>query len=144
MIMPISSRIVFTFIGVTTPIGSFLADFNETHSFNPNWPPHAKFHGGQTLSMSVLLGLMTVVFAWRKTSDRTSAVIAASGFAALYYISQSSAILYPGTAFFDPQFITPNSYPLGIALQVYLEIFYYLLVALASWLALRRGARWTD
>jgi len=69
--------------------------------------------------------------------------VAASGFAALYYISQSSAILYPGTAFFDPQFITPHSYPLGIALQIYLDVFYYLLVALASWLALRRGARWT-
>ncbi len=141
MIMPISSRIVFTFIGVTTPIGSFLADFNETHSFNPNWPPHAKFHGGQTLSMSVLLGLMTIVFAWRKASDWTTAVITTAAFAALYRISQAASILYPGTAFFDPQFVTPNSYPLGIAIQVYIEAGCLTLIAVASWLALRRGAR---
>jgi hypothetical protein len=143
MLMPVPSRILYTFIGITIPIGSFLADYNETHIFNPNWPPHAKFHGGQTLSMSVLLGLMTIVFAWRKTDDRTSAVIATSGFAALYWISQGAAILYPGTAFFDPQFVTPNSYPLGIALQVYIEIANLALILLASWLALRRSARWT-
>jgi hypothetical protein len=87
MFMPLASRILFTLIGVTTPIGAFLADYNETHIFNPNWPPHAKFHGGQTLSMSVVLGSMTVVFAGRKTRDQTSAVIAASGFAAAYYVS---------------------------------------------------------
>jgi hypothetical protein len=140
--MPIASRILYTFIGITIPLGSFLADFNETHSFNPNWPPHAKFHGGQTLSMSVMLGVMTIVIAWRKTGEQTSAVITTSAFAALYWISQGASILYPGTAFFDPQFVTPNSYPLGIALQVYIEAGNLALIALASWLALRRGARW--
>jgi hypothetical protein len=140
MLMPLPSRIIYTFIGITMPVGSFWADYNETHIFNSNWPQHAKFHDGQTLSMSLLLGLMTIVFAWRKTGEQTSAVIAASGFAALYWISQGSAILYPGTAFFDPQFVTPNSFPLGIALQVYIEVGYLALTALAGWLALRPGA----
>lgn len=142
MIMPLSSRILYTFIGITIPLGSFWADYNETHIFNPNWPPHAKFHGGQTLTMSLLLGLMTIVFAWRKTSDRVTSVLAVSGFAALYWISQGAAILYPGTAFFDPQFVTPNSYPLGIALQLYIGGGYLALTALAGWLALRREAHW--
>ena len=57
-------------------------------------------------------------------------------------ISQGAAILYPGTAFFDPQFITTNSYPLGIPQQGYIEIINLALVGLASYLALRRGARW--
>ncbi len=142
MLMPLSSRVIYTFIGITMPIGSFWADYNETHIFNPLWPPHAKFHDGQTLSMSILLGLMTMVFAWRKTDERKSAVIAASGFAAVYWISQGSASLYPGTAFFDPQFVTTNSFPLGIALQVYIEAGYLALTALASWLALRTSAHW--
>ena len=45
-------------------------------------------------------------------------------------------------AFFDPQFVTPNSFPLGIALQLYVGMVYLTLVALATWLALRRGASW--
>jgi uncharacterized protein DUF6640 len=143
MFMPFSSRILYTLVGITMPVGSFWADYNDTHIFNPNWPPHAKFHDGQTLSMSILLGLMTILFAWKKTKDQTSAVVAASGFAAVYWISQGAAILYPGTAFFDPQFVTPNSFPFGIALQVYIEIAHLALIALASWLALRRGVRWS-
>jgi hypothetical protein len=142
MFMPLASRILYSLIAAIIAIGSFAADYNETHIFNPNWPPHAKFHGGQTLSMSVLLGLMTIVFAWRKAGDRTTAVFTTAAFAALYWISQAAAILYPGTTFFDPQFVTPDSYPLGIAIQVYIEAGCLSLIALASWLALRRGARW--
>jgi hypothetical protein len=142
MLMPLPSRVIYTFIGITMPIGSFLADYNETHIFNPTWPPHAKFHDGQTLSMSVLLGLMTIVFAWRTSADRISTIVAASGFAAIYWVSQGASILYPGTAFFDPQFVTPNSFPLGIALQVYIEAVYLILTALAGWLALRPGSNW--
>jgi hypothetical protein len=54
MLMPAPSSILYTFIGVTTPIGAFLADYNETHIFNVNWPPHAKFHGGQNATRSAL------------------------------------------------------------------------------------------
>jgi hypothetical protein len=49
------------------PIGSVWADSNETHIFNPNWPPHGKIHGGQTLPMAVLLGVVKVLFAWRNS-----------------------------------------------------------------------------
>jgi hypothetical protein len=68
----------------------------KTHLFNARWPPHAKFHTGQTLIMSLLPGVMTIFFAWRKTADLTLSVIAASAFAALYWISQGLAILYRG------------------------------------------------
>jgi hypothetical protein len=51
-------------------VGAHMADFfSNTHIFNDRWPPHAKFHTGQTLSMSILLGVMSVFFAWRKTAD---------------------------------------------------------------------------
>ena len=79
MLMPVPSRIIYTFIGITLPIGSFWADYNETHIFS---------------------------------------------------------------AFIDPQLVTPNSFPHGIALQVYIEAAYLALTAVAGWLALRSGARW--
>jgi hypothetical protein len=86
--------------------------------------------------MSVLLGLMTLFFALRKTDDKTSTIIAVTGFAAVYWLSQAAAILYPGTAFFDPRFVKSNSYPLCIALQLYIEAIYIALIILASWLAI--------
>jgi hypothetical protein len=142
MLMPLSSRIIFIALGILMPVGAHLADFNATHIFNPDWPPHAKFHGAQTLMLSVLLGGMTILVAWRRTADRLSSIIAASGFASLYWISQGAAALYPGTAFFDPRFDTPDKYLLGLADQLWIELLFLSLTALAAWLALRPGARW--
>ncbi len=142
MLMPISSRIIFTLLAILMPVGAHLADFNATHIFNPEWPPHAKFHGPQTLMMSVGLGIMTILLAWRRTKDRQASVISAAGFAALYWVSQGFAAFYPGTAFFDPKFDTPNKYIFGLADQLWIELVFLALTALAVWLALRRKARW--
>ena len=88
-------------------IGPFIADFNHTHVLNPRWPPHARFHNGQTMSMGVLLGLTSLYYAWRRKStldgakeDLFIAAIAGS----LYWISGLSAILYPGSLAVDPEF----------------------------------------
>jgi len=56
MQMALSSRLIFTAIGVSLPLAAHAADMNRTHIYNPRWPRHAKFHNGQTLSMSLLLG----------------------------------------------------------------------------------------
>jgi hypothetical protein len=143
-VMPMPSRIIFTVIGISLPIGSHLADYNKTHIFNPRWTAHAKFHGGQTLMFSIILGILTVFFAWRKTTDRLNAVFAVSAFAAIYFVAQAGAILYPGTAAFDPEFVTSTSYILGLPQQSYIEILYILVTVVAAWLALKPGAKWTE
>jgi hypothetical protein len=144
MKMPLSSRLIFAFLAIQLIVGSHLADFNRTHIFNPNWPPHAKFHDAQTLTFSWLLSICSVFFAWRKTNERLTSVLAASLFAAVYFIAQMGAILYPGTALFDPDTITPASMLLGIPGQVYVEIVTFALVGLAAWLALKPNAKWTN
>ena len=144
MKMPLSSRLIFILLAILLPLGAHLADYNKTHIFNPHWPPHAKFHGAQTLMFSWLLGICSAFFAWRKTSERLTSVLAAAMFAAIYYIAQAGAILYPGTAVFDPDAITPASIILGIPGQVYAEVFSLVLTGLATWFALKPNAKWTN
>ena len=64
-----TGRVLLTIAGLFTAISPYIADFNETHVYNPSWTPHAKFHNGQTMSMGVYLGAMTVYFALRKSRD---------------------------------------------------------------------------
>jgi hypothetical protein len=144
MRMPLISRLLFTLVSLGLIAGAHLADLSRSHIYNPQWPPHAKFHTGQTLAMSVFLAVLTIYFAWRKTSDQRQAVFAAAGFAVGYWVTQAAAILYPNTAFFDPQFLTANSFVIGLPLQALFQIAFLLLIALASFLALRKAARWSQ
>ena len=142
--MPLVSRLLFTLSAVGLTVGAHVADLSPSHLFNDRWPPHAKFHTGQTLSNSVLLALLTILFAWRKTSDRREGVYATAGFAAAYWVTQASAIAYPNTAFYDPEFTPRHAFTLGLPIQAYFQILFVSLIALASWLALRKSAHWSD
>ena len=144
MRMPLASRILFALSGIGLVVGAHVADLSSSHLFNDRWPPHAKFHTGQTLSMSCLLALLMIFFACRKTSDQREAVIATAGFAATYWVTQATAIAYPNTGFFDPEFATPHSFRLGLPAQAYFEIAFLSVIALASWLAIRKSAHWSN
>lgn len=143
MRMPLTSRLLFTLAAVLMPIGAHLADMNETHMFNPLWPPHARFHNGQTLAFSLFLAAFTLFFAWRRTDDRETGVLAAAGFASVYWFTQTAAILYPGTTFFDPQFDQPSGYVLGVPIQLWIEFGFLAVIAAGTWVALRADAHWT-
>ena len=82
-------------------IGPYLFDFNRTHIYNESWPPHAKFHNAQTMSSGVALSVATLVNLWRPGSGRVGLDAAALS-ASVYWVSQLSAVLYPGTASVDP------------------------------------------
>jgi hypothetical protein len=69
--------------------------------------------------MSILLGLASLFFAWRKTSDKKVTLYAAAGLSAIYWVTQATAILFPGTAYYDPEL--PHSFPLGLPGQAYFE-----------------------
>jgi hypothetical protein len=135
MHMALSSRLIFTVIGVTLPIAAHVADMSQTHIYNPHWPPHAKFHNGQTLSMSLLLGGLTIFLAWWPSKSVPAMLAAAAVAASLYFISQSTAILYPNTAYFDPEF-KPQTVR-GVPLAVVIDVVYLSAVVVASWLGFR-------
>jgi hypothetical protein len=144
MRMPFISRLLFTLAALGLSVGAHFADMNPSHIFNDRWPPHAKFHAGQTLAMSIFLPLLSIFFAWRKTTDQRLSVLATAGCSAAYWVTQATAILYPNTAFYDPEFIRTDSFRLGLPGQAYFEIVFLSLIALASWFALRKSARWSN
>lgn len=119
--------------------GGLLADLNNTHLYNPRWPPHARFHDGQTMAVGVLLALASLFFAWRGTGDRKTNVLAATLFAGLLYVSQAAANFFPGVAWTDPEFLKPGQTLTQLGPQVYLDLGMTALVLLAAWLSWPRA-----
>ncbi|WP_158821722.1 DUF6640 family protein [Granulicella sp. S156] len=144
MRMPLVSRVFFCFVSIYLVVGAHIADYSRTHLLDPRWPPHAKFHDGQTLMFSVFLAALTIYFASRKTQDRNVTLIATTSFAALYWVTQALAIVYPGTAFVDPEFDTPRAYLLGLPAQVVIDVIALCLISVASYLAARKSSLWTS
>lgn len=124
---------LLTTVGLFTAIAPYLADWNETHIYNPNWPPHAKFHNGQTLAMGSLLGLGTLFFVWRRSGAPSTNLLSAGIFAALYWVSQMAAFLYPDVSYTDPELVGSDG-PATVPPQLYMECVVLTVIALGVYL----------
>ncbi|KAJ6507093.1 hypothetical protein C8R45DRAFT_817122 [Mycena sanguinolenta] len=62
--MTTPGKFLISLVALATSTGCYMADWNETHIYNPTWPPHVKFHNGQTMSMGALLGICTLWYLW--------------------------------------------------------------------------------
>lgn len=120
--MTILSKALLSFVSLTTSVGCYIADWNETHIYNERWPPHAKFHNGQTMSMGALLGLITAFYTFRSARSaelRSHYLDVVAWVGALYWVTQLSAFLYPGSLATDPEFGTgaPQIYVSAVSLS---------------------------
>ncbi|PWW60211.1 hypothetical protein DFQ13_1076 [Actinokineospora spheciospongiae] len=98
-------KILISASAVISGAGPYVFDWNDTHIHNPHWPPHAKFHNAQTMSMGAGLAAATLWHLWRpaRTPAATrTALDAAALCAALYWLTQISALAYPGAKAVDP------------------------------------------
>lgn len=127
--------ILFSVANIYYMIGSFIADFNETHIYNPRWSSHAKFHDGQTMTLSVLLGATSLYLFFRRGSSRKEKqhdLFNAAVVGSLYCLSGLVAISFPGTAWADPDHKLPITY-----IQAYLFSLQLVLNWLGYFLELR-------
>ena len=96
-------KLLISLVAAFTAVSPYLADWNETHIYNPLWLPHAKFHNAQTMVLGAFLGLLSLYCLWlrRETSDKQK-LNEAAVLASLYWLAQLPAALFPGTALADP------------------------------------------
>jgi hypothetical protein len=95
-------KALISFLGVFTAVSPFLADWNVTHIYNPNWPPHAKFHNAQTMVLGAFLGLLTLYCLWlRKSISEKEKLNQSSILVSLYWLAQFPSTFFPGTKLQD-------------------------------------------
>ncbi len=106
-------------VAVVTALGGLAADYfvpwsARQHIRNPAWPPHAKFHNGQTILMGFCLGVLALVILFAERGAGIWPLVTASVVTSLYWWCLLAAPIFPGTAWTDPEFeaITPR--PLGL------------------------------
>ncbi|APA10033.1 hypothetical protein sscle_05g048030 [Sclerotinia sclerotiorum 1980 UF-70] len=121
--MPKLGRSILAIVAVINGIGGFIADWNHTHVYNPRWPPHAKFHNGQTLSTGVLLGIGALYYLYRPSTSRViekESLYTAALLTSLNWVAQVSAAFYPGSLPVDPEFGDgfPQAYIAGALLSM--------------------------
>lgn len=100
-----TGRLLISAVALTTAVGPYAADWNETHIHNPDWPPHAKFHNAQTMSLGLSLAVTSLYQLWKRPGSAgptRGALDSAAVCASLYWVTQISALAYPGTAAVDP------------------------------------------
>ncbi|MFI6394693.1 DUF6640 family protein [Nonomuraea sp. NPDC050540] len=117
-------RLLIIAVAAITTFGAVLADLvipdlAAQHAFNPSWPPHAKFHDAQYMVMTVLLGLTGLALALRR--DR-STLLHAAAILAVPWLGMVGALLFPGTATYDPEFADRTVFVLGLHGQVFMAI----------------------
>jgi hypothetical protein len=96
-------KLLISLVALFTAVSPYLADWNETHIYNPLWLPHAKFHNAQTMVLGALLGLISLYCLWlrRERSDRQKLNDGAV-LASLYWLAQLPAAFFPGVALINP------------------------------------------
>ena len=67
-------KVILSFV---LAVGAFLSvcvDGNQSHLFNPTWPPHAKFHDWAMLNHLIGTTTLALWLLWRKSSEPQVAV----------------------------------------------------------------------
>ncbi len=130
-------RIVVGAVAVITALGALLADvvvpdLAAQHAFNPAWPPHAKFHDAQYVVMSILLGALGLALVARDQLLLAAALLSTP------WLGMLGALLFPGTATYDPEFAGDTVFVLGLHGQVFLALVLLAALVTAVWGSMRR------
>ena len=93
-----TAKILLSVLVVVTTLVSIVADWNSSHVFSPDWPPHAKFH--DIMLLTLLVGLLPLLLwlLWRKSSEPEVAVKVTTAILLIFWGSFYLNYLVPGTS----------------------------------------------
>lgn len=136
------AKVLVSLVAIATALGGVFADLMipttaKQHMRNPHWPPHAKFHNGQTISLGVFLGLLALWLLWYPGGDRQLQFQLGIIVAVLYWFSMLGASLLPGTRWVDPEFAQETRAIFGMPPQLFLLCVLLALLIVSEILALR-------
>ena len=97
-------RRILTLVAALTMVGGFLADWNRTHLFKPDWPPHARFHDALSIVLGSLLGASGLYFLRRKGKDPESDLRLGALLPAFFWVAQGTSFAFPGAEGFEAEF----------------------------------------
>ena len=108
------------------------------HLHNPRWPPHAKFHNGQTMLLGIGLGLYSLFLLFGTGPLTLLHFSLAAVAAALYFVAMLLSPFFPGTAWSDPEFTSENGSVLGMHPQLFVGLLVCLVLLAACTYALQK------
>lgn len=129
-------RILLTVALLSTLFGPIGADWNDTHVFNPNWPPHAKFHSAAGLFVTAGFSLIGLWLLWRISTDFLPQLLVAAAVPLLAWGTFFLALLVPGAGVEDDPGTLPRVAGLPINVLVALV---FSATAMVGYLICRRA-----
>ncbi|MDP6437042.1 MAG: hypothetical protein QGG46_07400 [Gammaproteobacteria bacterium] len=76
-----------TVLWILVAVGPIAADFNATHLFNPDWPPHARFHMMTVFTSAVAIALFGLYTCWGPAKSRLDSLRLGAILGTVYTIS---------------------------------------------------------
>jgi hypothetical protein len=103
----------------------------KQHINNPRWPPHAKFHNGQTMLLGIGLGLYSLFLLFGTGKLTVMHFYLAAAAASLYFVAMLLSPMFPGSGWSDPEFTKENGSVLGMHPQLFVGLLVCLILIAA-------------
>jgi hypothetical protein len=89
-----TGKIILTVTLAATMLGPAVVDFNDSHVFNPDWPPHARFHEVMLLAVGIGMSVVGLWLVWRRSPN----FLAATAVPVVVWGAFFVPLLVPGTS----------------------------------------------
>lgn len=96
-------KILMAVAGITAT-GGYVMDMNKTHLFNPDWPPHAKFHDAWSISLGTFLGLSGIYFLSRRQGNHKENIRLGAMLPSFFWAAQGISFAFPGAKGLEAEF----------------------------------------